>query len=172
MLRRGFDVFNRAQHADGYDIVEVVARQSWVLNHVVGMAGLSYPGISQLWCFCSAPSLPPSFRCRPSRMWQMQWPGGIYNRGFTRQWVNARERESRQGGTSWVTRQIEAGDQTCEDIKSSALGLDFEPFLRALSTRPEAAEDRNLVHLITQTNSAVFGGAFQTNKPVPNSEIC
>lgn len=25
-----FDVFNRAQHADGYDIVEAIARQSWV----------------------------------------------------------------------------------------------------------------------------------------------
>ena len=37
-----FDVFNRAQHADGYDVVEIVAGQPWVLNNQVGMIGLSH----------------------------------------------------------------------------------------------------------------------------------
>jgi len=160
-----FDVFNRAQHADGYDIVEVVARQPWVLNHVVGMVGLSYPGISQLYV---ASTRPPSLAAivplsTIADAWQMQWPGGIYNRGFTRQWVNARERESRQGGSSWVTSRVDDGDEICFDnLSLSGLGLDFEPFLRALDTRPAAAEDRNLATLVREIDAAVFiGGAFQ-----------
>jgi hypothetical protein len=43
-----FDVFSPAQAADGYDVVETVARQPWVLHGRPGMVGLSYPGISQL----------------------------------------------------------------------------------------------------------------------------
>ena len=80
-----FDFFNRAQHADGYDIVETVARQPWVLNNQVGMVGLSYPGISQLYV---ASTNPPSLAAvvplsTIADAWEMQWPGGIYNDGFT-----------------------------------------------------------------------------------------
>ena len=69
-----FDVFNRAQHADGYDIVETVARQSWVLNNQVGMVG-SYPGISQLYV---ASTNPPSLAAivplsTIADAWKMQW---------------------------------------------------------------------------------------------------
>ena len=38
-----------------YDVVEVVARQDWVLHGQVGMVGLSYPGISQLYVASTAP---------------------------------------------------------------------------------------------------------------------
>ena len=36
-----FDVFNPAQQADGYDMVEAIARQPWALDNKVGMVGLS-----------------------------------------------------------------------------------------------------------------------------------
>jgi hypothetical protein len=36
-----FDSFNPAQQADGYDVIEIVGRQPWVLNGKVGMVGLS-----------------------------------------------------------------------------------------------------------------------------------
>jgi hypothetical protein len=55
-----FDVFNRAQHADGYDVVEAVARQDWVMHNEVGMIGLSYPGISQLFVACGTSTGPRS----------------------------------------------------------------------------------------------------------------
>ena len=79
-----FDVFNRAQHADGYDIIETVARQPWVLNNQVGMVGLSYPGISQLYV---GSTNPPSLAAivplsTIADAWEMQWPGGIYNKGL------------------------------------------------------------------------------------------
>ena len=43
-----FDYFEPLQSLDGYDVIETVARQPWVLHHKVGMLGISYGGISQL----------------------------------------------------------------------------------------------------------------------------
>lgn len=160
-----YDVFNRAQHADGYDVIEVVARQDWVLHGQVGMVGLSYPGISQLYV---ASSRPPSLAAivplsTIADAWEMQWPGGIYNAGFTRQWVERREADSELGGASWVTERIDEGDVQCEEnLKLSAHSVDFEPFFRGLDMRPESADDRDLSLLVEQIEAAVFyGGSFQ-----------
>ena len=43
-----FDFFEPLQGLDGYDIVETVARQPWAAHGKVGMMGISYGGISQL----------------------------------------------------------------------------------------------------------------------------
>ena len=50
-----FDFFEKLQSLDGYDVVETVARQPWVLNGRVGMAGISYGGFSQLCVGATAP---------------------------------------------------------------------------------------------------------------------
>src|SRR5581483_6466240 len=52
-----FDFFEPLQGLDGYDVIETIARQPWVLNHKVGMMGISYGGISQLF---TAQLNPPS----------------------------------------------------------------------------------------------------------------
>ena len=52
-----FDFFETLQNLDGYDIVETVARQPWVQHGKVGMMGISYGGISQLF---TAQTKPPS----------------------------------------------------------------------------------------------------------------
>ena len=88
-----FDVFSPAQAADGYDVVETVSRQPWVLRNRVGMVGLSYPGISQLYV---ASTMPPSLAAITplsviDDLWRQQWPGGTYNSGFTRAWLAARD---------------------------------------------------------------------------------
>lgn len=160
-----FDVFNRAQHADGYDIVEIVARQPWVLNNQVGMVGLSYPGISQLYVASTRPPslaaiVPLSVIADP---WEMQWPGGVYNSGFTRQWIDQRDAASSASGASWVVAQIDGGDATCEEnVRLSAQNIDFETFLKGLVYRPSAADDRDLNRLVEQIEAPVFlGGAWQ-----------
>ena len=43
-----FDFFEPLQSLDGYDVVETVAHQPWVAHNKVGMLGISYGGISQL----------------------------------------------------------------------------------------------------------------------------
>jgi hypothetical protein len=50
-----FDYFEPLQSLDGYDIVETVARQPWVLHHKVGLMGVSYGGISQLFVAATDP---------------------------------------------------------------------------------------------------------------------
>lgn len=160
-----FDTFNPAQQADGYDIVETVARQPWVLHGHVGMVGLSYSGISQLF---TASTQPPSLAAVTAQSviadpWLQQWPSGLYNDGFTRQWLEQREREAGAGGSEWVQARIDGGDEVCGDNRAEhELSLDFEAFGRALAMRPPDADARDLRELVREIDTAVFvTGAFQ-----------
>lgn len=160
-----FDVFNPAQHADGYDIIETVARQPWVLGNRVGMVGLSYSGIAQLF---AARTNPPSLAAiTPLSViadpWQQQWPGGVYNQGFTKSWLDERDRQASSGGQTWTTRRIEAGDSICEaNQQLRQQNVDFEAFLKGLEFYREDAAGRSLPRLVSEIAMPVFlSGAFQ-----------
>ncbi len=160
-----FDVFNPAQHADGYDVIETVARQDWVLGNRVGMVGLSYSGISQLYV---ASTRPPSLAAVTplstiADPWEMQWPGGIYNMGFTRQWIEQRNAQAEVDGMDWVTQQVEMGDTTCEEnLSLRTQNIDFESFLHGMEYRPRDADDRSLPILVQRIEVPVYQtGAFQ-----------
>lgn len=160
-----FDVFNPAQHADGYDAIEVVARQPFVKFGKVGMVGLSYPGITQLYvAYTNPPHLasiaPLSVIEDP---WRQAWPGGIYNEGFTRQWVEARDRYAKSGGADWSQKLIKEGDKVCEANQRLRLqNVNFEAFSKALSNFPEHANERRLSKLVPRINVPVFlTGAWQ-----------
>jgi len=43
-----FDYYEPLQNLDGYDIIQTIAHQPWVLDHKVGMMGISYGAITQL----------------------------------------------------------------------------------------------------------------------------
>jgi hypothetical protein len=43
-----FNFFEPLQNLDGYDVIETIAHQPWVLGNKVGMMGISYGAISQL----------------------------------------------------------------------------------------------------------------------------
>lgn len=160
-----FETFNPAQQADGYDIVEAVAHQPWVLNNKVGMVGLSYSGITQLY---TASTRPPSLAAVTAQSviadaWLQQWPSGIYNDGFTRQWLAERENQSQAGGTDWVQERVDNGDDTCgANVADHELNMDFEAFGKALEMRPPDAAHRDLRELVKDIDAAVYvTGAFQ-----------
>jgi predicted acyl esterase len=166
-----FDLFNPAQQADGYDIVEIVGRQPWVLGSRVGMVGLSYSGISQLYTATTRPPhlaavLPQSVIADP---WLQQWPGGVYNSGFTKAWLEERERQSSPGGTSWVANRIAGGDEVCDANQGPhALSPDFERFGRALETYVPSLEARDLRELVRDIEVPVYlTGAFQDEQTGP-----
>jgi predicted acyl esterase len=166
-----FDVFNPAQMADGYDVIEIVARQPWVLHGMVGMVGLSYSGITQLYTAATRPPhlaavTPQSVIADP---WLQAWPGGIFNSGFTQQWVKERDAAAAPGGTSWVTERIDAGDTTCAEQQAlRAQNPDFESFVRALDSYPSSAEARDLRLLAGDIEAPVFvSGAFQDEQTGP-----
>jgi uncharacterized protein len=166
-----FDVFNPAQAADGYDVIEIVGRQPWVLDGRVGMVGLSYSGISQLYVAATRPPhlaavTPQSVIADP---WLEQWPGGIYNSGFTEQWLAERDRQSAPGGSSWVTARMEAGDQVCASHQVLRnQNPDFRAFGRGLTFYHPMASARDLRELVREIDDPVFlSGAFQDEQTGP-----
>jgi predicted acyl esterase len=114
-----YDFFERLQSLDGYDVVETVARQPWVLGHRVGMTGLSYGGFSQL--FVAATDPPHLAAITPlsdiDSAITTLYPGGILNTGFALNWANERAHDalpaSPTGGQAWALKRIRAGDRTC-----------------------------------------------------------
>jgi len=114
-----YDFFEPLQSLDGYDIVETVARQPWVAHGKVGLMGISYGGISQLFV---AATRPPSLAAVAplSLIDQVQttlFPGGILNTGFALEWAKDRIYEARpageDGGQEWAYERIQQGDETC-----------------------------------------------------------
>lgn len=166
-----FDVFNPAQQADGYDMVEAIARQPWVMGNEVGMVGLSYSGITQLYV---AATQPPSLSAiTPLSViedpWQMVWPGGMYNSGFTEQWLAERNAQSEGGGTDWVAARIDEGDETCEEnLAIRSQNPDFGVFTRALDDRTADFDSRDLSLLVSDIEVPVYlTGAWQDEQTGP-----
>ena len=114
-----FDFFEPLQSLDGYDVIETIARQPWVKNHKVGMMGISYGGISQLF---TASLHPPSLAAiSPLSVLDATattlYPGGILNTGFAVAWAQERQHEALPAGPNsgqpWAYERIQGGDTTC-----------------------------------------------------------
>ena len=112
-----YDFFEPLQVLDGYDAIEAIAAQPWVRGNRVGMVGLSYPGISQLFV---AQSQPPSLAAiTPLSVYGdtgtgVLRPGGILNTGFALSWADQVLANAEPSGTGWVRQLISDGDTTCE----------------------------------------------------------
>ena len=91
--------FELAQSLDGYDMIEAIAAQPWVKDHQVGMVGISYPGISQLFVAATQPpslnSITPLSVLDDSYRSTL-YPGGILNTGFAVDWTKARVERDRK----------------------------------------------------------------------------
>ena len=116
-----FDFFEPLQSLDGYDVIETVARQPWVKHNKVGMLGISYGGISQLF---TARLQPPSLSAIAplSVIDQTQttlYPGGVLNTGFAVAWAKERQHQAMaagpESGQEWAHERIEQGDQVCKE---------------------------------------------------------
>ena len=114
-----FNFFEPLQSLDGYDVIEAVARQPWVKGHKVGMMGISYGGISQLF---TAATRPPSLAAiaplsvidaTPTTL----YPGGVLNTGFAVAWAEERQQNAQPAGPghgqAWAWDRIKAGDTAC-----------------------------------------------------------
>ena len=113
-----FDLFGLPSDYDGYDAVQTVGSQPWVLHHKVGMVGISYSGFSQL---VVAGTRPPDLAAvtplsPTDDLYSTGYPGGIYNDGFAASWVSERVADAEPappGGQRWARAEIAAGDTTC-----------------------------------------------------------
>ncbi|MGH0036584.1 MAG: CocE/NonD family hydrolase [Myxococcota bacterium] len=113
-----YDFFETMQVLDGYDVIEVIASQDWVLHNKVGMAGISFPGISQLFV---AQSRPPGLAAITplsviaSTANSTLAPGGILNNGFAIEWATRVLDRAAPYGQGWEQTRVDEGDTVCEE---------------------------------------------------------
>lgn len=114
-----FDYFEPLENLDAYDVIQVISHQPWVFHHKVGMFGISYGGISQLF---AAQLRPPGLEAiAPLSVLDATastlYPGGILNTGFAVPWGEQRQYDAEPAGPSsgehWAYEQIQSGDATC-----------------------------------------------------------
>jgi predicted acyl esterase len=159
-----FDYFEPLQALDGYDVIETVARQPWVLHHKVGMMGISYGGISQL--FVAATRPPDLDAIAPlsviDNTQTTLYPGGILNTGFALKWAEDRvhdaEPASATGGQQWAYQRIQNGDQTCkanQDLHPEAVNL-INKIRRNNYYRPKVANPLSPITFVHKIDVPVF----------------
>jgi uncharacterized protein len=114
-----FDLFGLPTTYDGYDAVETVAAQGWAKGSKVGMVGISFSGITQLF---TAGTRPPHLAAiTPMSVTDdtysaTGYPGGIFNKGFALSWITERMDDARpapDGGQPWAKALVKAGDRNC-----------------------------------------------------------
>ena len=114
-----FDLFDLPTTYDGYDAIETVAAQPWVKGGKVGMVGISFSGISQLFVAGTRP--PHLAAIAPLSVTDdlyegTGYPGGIFNSGFAQRWVEERQRDAEPapyGGQPYARELVRRGDQNC-----------------------------------------------------------
>ena len=159
-----FDYFEKLQSLDGYDVVETAARQPWVLHNRVGMAGVSYGGISQL--FVGATTPPHLAAITPLSVIDNTattlYPGGFLNTGFALQWAQDRADDSRPAsateGQGWAYKRIQEGDQLCkanQTLHTAAADL-ISKVHRNRFYRPRVANPLNPSTFVNRINVPTF----------------
>lgn len=135
-----FDLFDLPTTYDGYDAVETVASQPWVKGGKVGMAGISFSGITQLF---TAGTRPPHLSAiAPMSVTDdlytgTGYPGGIFNSGFAQTWIQERMDDARPapaGGQPYARELVKSGDKRCR--ANQRLRLQTQDALRLQKVNP------------------------------------
>ena len=159
--------FEPVQSLDGYDAVEAIAAQPWVKFHRVGMVGISYPGISQLYVARTQP--PHLAAITPLSVIDdtfrgTLYPGGVLNTGFAVPWAAERATQSAPYGQAWTKTRADNGDTECAD--NQLLRLQNPDPLQLIEDNPfydpVVADQVNPSLFVKKINVPVFlSGAWQ-----------
>ncbi len=173
-----FDLFGLPTTYDGYDAVEAVAAQPWVKGGKVGMAGISFSGISQLFVAGTRP--PDLAAIAPMSVTDdiysgLGYPGGIFNSGFALSWIKERITDAEpapDGGQPYARALVKAGDRDC--AANQKLRLQTQNALELIDQNPYRtpslfdartpgtwlARDRVPTFLVGQLQDEQTGGHF------------
>jgi predicted acyl esterase len=159
-----FNFFEPLQDLDGYDVIETIAHQPWVKDHKVGMMGISYGGISQLF---TAQTRPPDLEAiAPLSVIDATattlYPGGILNTGFALGWALERAHDAEPAGPktgqSWAWTQIKNGDAVCK--QNQVLHGEAEDLLAKVKANshyhPSVADPLDPVTFVNKIDVPVF----------------
>jgi predicted acyl esterase len=166
-----FDAFEPIQNLDGYDVIEIVAAQSWSAK--VGMWGVSYPGIMQLHVAATQPpSLAAVAPLSPlDRIESVLYPGGVFNEGFGLEWAVEVNDRAAAFGQSWTRALSAVGDATCQAnqslrrfnpdvVERLATSTDRSPLWESRSAEPTAADINVPVFIAGAWQDEQTGGRF------------
>jgi len=157
------DLFDLPTTADGYDIIETVAAQPWVKGNV-GMVGISFSGISQL--FVGGVRPPHLAAITPlsviADIYRAPgFPGGIFNNGFAQSWLLDRKHDGEpapEGGQQWAIDRVNAGDTVC--LENQKLRLQGEDPIVFVTTHPyyvsELLDDRSPINWVHDIEVPTF----------------
>ena len=159
-----YDFFEPLQNLDGYDVIETIAHQPWVLNHKVGMMGISYGAISQLF---TAQLQPPDLAAISplstiDATATTLYPGGILNTGFAVAWAQQRQAEAKPAGPNagqpYAYQRIQQGDATCK--ANQALHGEAASLMAKIKAnahyRPAVADQLDPVTFVNRIKVPVF----------------
>jgi len=158
------DLFDLPTTADGYDIIEAVAAQPWVQGGKVGMVGISFSGISQL--FVGGVRPPHLAAIAPLSVIAdifraPGYPGGIFNNGFAQTWLQDRKDDAQpapEGGQAWAIERVNDGDQTC--LANQRLRLQTEDPIEFTTNHkfytPALMDDRSPINWVDRIEVPVF----------------
>ncbi|HEX4245943.1 MAG TPA: CocE/NonD family hydrolase [Acidimicrobiales bacterium] len=159
-----FDYFEPLQGLDGYDVIETIAHQPWVLNNKVGMMGISYGAISQLF---TAQLDPPDLEAISplstiDATATTLYPGGILNTGFAVSWAEQRQHDAEPAGPNsgqpWAYQQIQNGDTTCQ--ANQALHGEATDLMAKIQSNayynPAVADPLDPITFVNKINVPVF----------------
>ena len=164
------DLFDLPTTADGYDVIETVAAQPWVKGGKVGMVGISFPGISQLFVGGARPPhlaaiAPLSVIADIYRA--PGFPGGIFNSGFAKSWLQDRKADSQPapgGGQAYARTRVMGGDTVClENQKLRLQTLDPVAFTETHPYYvPALMDNRSPINWVADIEVPTFlAGAWQ-----------
>ncbi|EGD53616.1 CocE/NonD family hydrolase [Gordonia neofelifaecis] len=171
-----FGLFDDVAAFDAYDAIETVGRQHWVSGNKVGMVGISFSGISQMY---AAGTRPPHLAAiapmsTTDDLYSTGLPGGIYNKGFANSWLRERVEQAQpgpRGGQPWVRARIDAGDKTCaNNQKLRRQTRDVFKLIRDNPTRAaKVYQERSIPEWTERIDVPVFlVGAAQDEQTGPN----
>jgi len=159
-----YDFFEHMQNLDGYDVIETIAHQPWVLGNKVGMMGISYGAISQLF---TAQLRPPDLEAIAplstiDATATTLYPGGILNTGFAVEWAKERQQNAEPAGPTngqhWAYERIQEGDQTCaanQDLHGEANNL-MEKIKSNATYVPKVADPLDPVSFVKKIDVPTF----------------
>lgn len=157
------DLFDLPSALDGYDAVEGVAAQDWVLGGRVGMIGISFSGYSQL---PTAGMRPPHLAALVplsylGRVWDVGRPGGIFNTGFAESWLAERVAAARPApdpGALAYANALVGTDERCRRNQELRLQTrDGNGIFRDTVLNTEDYERRNFEQWYDRIDVPVFG---------------
>jgi predicted acyl esterase len=169
-----YDYFEPNQSLDGYDAIETIAHQSWVLDHKVGMLGISYGGISQL--FTAAEDPPALEAIAPlspiDSTITTLYPGGDLNTGFAYSWAVQRVDDAKPFSTTadqaYALQRIKQGDGTCR--ANQALHGDAYNLVKKIHDNqyyvPKVADALDPITFVHKIHAATFMACQLTDEQV------